>query len=75
MVNKTQCLRHSWALPSDSKHNEARFSTKYRWICYAFKLLSMWPKSPDPALVYAHGVNFINAIVVFQGKVTFGTKS
>ena len=30
----------------------------------------MWPKSPDPALVYAHGVDFINAIVVFQGKVT-----
>ena len=45
MANKMQYLRRSWALPNDSKHNEASFlmiSTVMLYLRVAQK-----PRSPD----------------------------
>ena len=35
VINKTQYLQRSWALPNDSKHNEGSFST-FQQICCAY---------------------------------------
>ena len=43
---KIQCLRHSWALSYDSKHNRVGFSTDLLYVCVAW----MPPRSPDLAI-------------------------
>ena len=44
---QTQYLRRSWALPNDSKHTEANFSTILTYTLYL--RVAQMPRSPDLA--------------------------
>ena len=48
VANKMKHLRCSWALPNDSKHNEASFSTILTDMLYL--RVAQTPRSPDLAI-------------------------